>query len=204
MRRSSISRSRFAAFVAASALGITALAVSGATSQTNTAPPANTLAPPASDLIKVPVTKILPGDVDLTPKIVNPVADDPAAAARGMKYFANFNCIGCHADNGGGGMGPALSNRFFVYGEEPQNIYLTISQGRPNGMPAWGALLPSVVIWDLVAYVKSISDAPKNGWGKTISIEAMKIEQVPAEFQSTPDPWKYTQPFTHGQKPGGG
>jgi cytochrome c oxidase cbb3-type subunit 3 len=101
-------------------------------------------------------------------------------------------------------MGPALSNRAFIYGGDPQNIYLTIAQGRPNGMPAWGALLPSGVIWDLVAYVRSISDEPDNGWGKTTSIEAMKIEQVPAEFQSTPTPWQHTQPFTDGQKPGGG
>jgi cytochrome c oxidase cbb3-type subunit 3 len=157
-----------------------------------------------SQLLNVPVTKILPGDVDLAPNIKNPVADDSAAAARGMKYFANFNCVGCHADNGGGGMGPALSNRAFIYGGKPENIYLTIAQGRPNGMPAWGSLLPSSVIWDLVAYVKSISSEPEESWGKTTSLEALKTEQVPAEFQSTPDPWKYTQPFTDGQKPAGG
>jgi cytochrome c oxidase cbb3-type subunit 3 len=203
MSIAAVSGSRFAAFVAANVMLMIALGESGAASQTAGAGQTNTAAPSASELIKVPVTKLLPGDVDLTPKIENPVADNPEAAARGMKYFADFNCIGCHADNGGGGMGPALSNREFIYGGKPQNIYLTILQGRPNGMPAWGALLPSSVIWDLVAYVKSISDAPKNGWGKTTSIEAMKIEQVPAEFQSTPNPWQYTQPFTDGQKPGG-
>ena len=31
----------------------------------------------------------------------------------------------------------------------------------------------------------------------------LKIEQVPAEFKATPDPWKFTEPFTDGQKPGG-
>lgn len=159
--------------------------------------------PSPSQLIDVPVTKIFPGDVDLTPKVKSPVADDAAAAERGRKYFANFNCIGCHADNGGGGMGPALSNRSFIYGDSAENIYLTIAQGRPNGMPAWGALLPSNVIWDLAAYVQSISQAPDSEWGQTTSLDALKIEQVPAEFKATTDPWKFTEPFTDGQKPSG-
>jgi cytochrome c oxidase cbb3-type subunit III len=204
MSIAAVSRSRFSVFVAAGTLIMIVLGVSGANSQTETAPQTNSTVPSASELIKVPVTKLLAGDVNLAPKIENPVADDSAAAGRGMKYFTYCNCIGCHADNGGGGMGPALSNRAFIYGGDPQNIYLTIAQGRPNGMPAWGALLPSGVIWDLVAYVRSISDEPDNGWGNTTSIEAMKIEQVPAEFQSTPTPWQHTQPFTDGQKPGGG
>jgi cytochrome c oxidase cbb3-type subunit 3 len=186
------------AFVIAmlSLLGFSAVASAEA------APPPNA-GPSPSQLINVPVTKIFPGDVDLAPKVKSPVADDAAAAERGRKYFANFNCIGCHADNGGGGMGPALSNRDFIYGGSAANIYLTIAQGRPNGMPAWGALLPSNVIWDLASYVQSISQAPEDQWGQTTSLDALKIEQVPAEFKATPDPWKFTEPFTHGQKPSG-
>lgn len=183
--------------------GLLAMGGTTAFAQSPAQPQPNGALPTASELIDVPVTKILPGDVDLTPKIKDPVANDSAAPARGMQYFANFNCIGCHADNGGGGMGPALSNRPFIYGDKPENIYLTIAQGRPNGMPSWGALLPQNVIWDLVAYVRSISKAPVSEWGKTTSLDAFKIEQVPAEFQSTPDPWKYTEPFTGGQKPKG-
>ena len=45
-----------------------------------------------------------------------------------------------HGKRAGGGMGPALSQRAFTYGSEPANIYLTIIQGRPNGMPAWGSV----------------------------------------------------------------
>ena len=68
--------------------------------------------------------------------------------------------------NGGGGMGPALSKRTFTYGSAPANIYLTIVQGRPNGMPAWGSVLPSGIVWDLVAYVRSISNAPRSKDGE--------------------------------------
>lgn len=159
----------------------------------------------AEALLRNPVSNLFPGGVSLKPDIKNPVGDDPAAAQRGMGYFLAFNCVGCHAANAGGGMGPALSNSFFLYGGDPANIYMTIAQGRPNGMPAWGGILPDAVIWDLVAYVKQLSNEPQTGsWGQTISPDAMKIEQAPAEFTTTPNPWAYTEPFSRGQKPGSG
>ncbi len=155
----------------------------------------------ASRLLHVPVVNLQPGGVQERPKISNPDADDPQAAQRGMDYFAQMNCVGCHAANGAGGMGPALSNAKFIYGSAPENIYLTILQGRPNGMPAWGGLLPDQVIWDLVAYIRGISKEPAGEWGKTTSAGGFTVEQVPAEFKSTPTPWQYTEPFTSGQPP---
>jgi cytochrome c oxidase cbb3-type subunit III len=163
----------------------------------------NTVAPTASTLLDVPESHIVPGNIKVKPNIKNPVAGDSDAVNRGMKYFANFNCSGCHAANGAGGMGPALSNHSFKFGSDPANIYLTIAHGRPTGMPAWGTLLPSNVIWDLVAYIESISNAPTPQWGTTTSLDAFTIEQVPAEFQSTPTPWQFTEPFSYGQKPTG-
>jgi cytochrome c oxidase cbb3-type subunit 3 len=155
----------------------------------------------AKALLSTPVSTLFPGNIPLRPDIKNPVANDPAAAQRGMAYFEGFNCVGCHAANGGGGMGRALSNRFFEYGAEPANIYLTIVQGRPNGMPAWGGLLPDAVIWDLVAYIEQISAAPSSQWGTTVSAGSPGIEQAPAEFTTTTDPWSYTEPFSNGQNP---
>jgi cytochrome c oxidase cbb3-type subunit 3 len=156
---------------------------------------------PASKLLRVPVVTLHPGGVPVRPKIANPVADDPEAVQNGMDYFNQMNCVGCHAPNGAGGMGPALSNAKFIYGSEPENIYLSILQGRPNGMPAWGGMLPDAVIWDLVAYIKTISQDPAKPWGKTTSAKGFTIEQVPAEFVTTVDPWHYTAPFSYGRAP---
>jgi cytochrome c oxidase cbb3-type subunit 3 len=139
--------------------------------------------------------------VPVRPKVKDPVADDPDAPQRGMDYFNQMNCVGCHAPNGAGGMGPSLSNAKFIYGSEPANIFLSILQGRPNGMPAWGGMLPDQVIWDMVAYIQSISKEPEAPWGKTISADGFTIEQVPAEFQTTATPWQYTTPFSYGQAP---
>lgn len=155
----------------------------------------------ASELVHVPIGRIVPGDVRVTPTIQNPFAEDPESAQRGMKYYNQFNCVGCHAPNGSGGMGPSLSNTTFLYGEKPENIFLSILQGRPNGMPAWGGVLPDHVIWDLVSYIKSISKAPAPPWGRTTSADGFTIEQVPAEFMRTTNPWQYTTPFSYGQPP---
>lgn len=76
--------------------------------------------------------------------------------AEGKRLFIAFNCNGCHA-NGGGGMGPALMDAKWIYGGRPEEIYSTISEGRPNGMPSFGGRLPEYQIWQLAAYVRSLS-----------------------------------------------
>jgi cytochrome c oxidase cbb3-type subunit 3 len=153
--------------------------------------------------MQVPVTHLFPGAQPSPPQIKNPMQGDPNSEQRGMTYFVNFNCVGCHAPNGGGGMGPALSNSTFIYGAQPENIYLSIYQGRPNGMPAWGSVLPDSVIWDLVTYIGKISNEPSHQWGRTFSASPLspEVEQVPTEQVSTTDPWSATKNFNFGQKP---
>ncbi|WP_424360337.1 c-type cytochrome [Methylocystis parvus] len=172
--------------------------------ETSATPPQPPGPSPYAGPVKVmgaPVSTLFPGNTGPEQPMRNPVANDPEAVQRGMAYFNMFNCVGCHAPNAGGGMGPALSNKFFIYGGEPQNIYLSIYQGRPNGMPSWGAMLPENIIWDLVAYVESISRDPSTTWGQTMSHDAFKIEQTPAEFSKSATPWNQTERFGFGQKP---
>ena len=65
-----------------------------------------------------------------------------------------MNCTGCHA-NGGGGIGPPLMDAEWRYGSAPGDIYRSIVEGRPNGMPAFGKRLTEDEIWQLHAFVKS-------------------------------------------------
>jgi cytochrome c oxidase cbb3-type subunit 3 len=159
-------------------------------------------APSAANLLLVPLVTNIPGGLTV-PDVKSPVEGDPQAVERGKKYFTGFNCVGCHAANGAGGMGPSLSNRFFKFGDKPAQMYNVIAHGAPLGMPAWGTVLPSSAIWDIIAYIQSISDAPKGEWGTTINAaEHMpSIEQVPAEFGNTDRPWQHTEPFSSGHKP---
>jgi cytochrome c oxidase cbb3-type subunit III len=77
------------------------------------------------------------------------------AVAQGKQLFDQFNCSGCHA-HGGGAIGPPLMDQEWIYGWRPENIFATIVEGRPNGMPAFGGKIPEQQVWQLVAYVRSL------------------------------------------------
>ena len=77
------------------------------------------------------------------------------AMSEGKRLFAQMNCVGCHA-NGGGGMGPALIDDKWIYGSEPAQVFATIVQGRPNGMPSFRGRLPDHQVWQISAYVRSM------------------------------------------------
>ena len=82
--------------------------------------------------------------------------NDPNSIAAGKALYAAFNCNGCHA-GGGGGFGPALSDEKWLYGGSLPNIVDTLYEGRPRGMPAWRGKIPDEQMWQLAAYVKSLS-----------------------------------------------
>jgi cytochrome c oxidase cbb3-type subunit 3 len=78
------------------------------------------------------------------------------AISEGAILFSSFNCAGCHAAGGGGGMGPPLRDKAWRYGQTPEEIYSTIVEGRPNGMPAFRDKLAEHDVWKLVAYVRTL------------------------------------------------
>jgi len=81
------------------------------------------------------------------------------AIAAGGQLYTMMNCVGCHA-HGGGGMGPALMDDEWRYGGRIDQIAASIADGRPNGMPSWKGKLTPDQIWDLAAYVRSLSGLP--------------------------------------------
>ncbi|HET7811051.1 MAG TPA: c-type cytochrome [Steroidobacteraceae bacterium] len=76
--------------------------------------------------------------------------------SQGQTLYSAFNCVGCHA-HGGGDVGPALMDDKWIYGGDLDQVYLSIAQGRPNGMPAFAGLIPPQQIWQIAAYVRSLS-----------------------------------------------
>jgi cytochrome c oxidase cbb3-type subunit 3 len=77
--------------------------------------------------------------------------------SQGKRLYTWYNCSGCHGSGGGGNMGPALMDAHWRYGAEPETIFATITKGRPNGMPAFEGRIPEDQVWQLVAYVRSMS-----------------------------------------------
>ncbi len=104
----------------------------------------------------VRVSPLQPGPVTIVSSPGNPYDENAYALSQGQRLYAWFNCAGCHA-NGGGGMGPPLMDDEWIYGSEPAQIYRTIVEGRPNGMPAWAGRIPDMQVWQIVAYVRSMS-----------------------------------------------
>ena len=76
--------------------------------------------------------------------------------SEGKRLYQWFNCVGCHA-HGGGDSGPPLMDTQWRYGGEIEQIYATVQQGRPNGMPAFGGKIPEQQIWQIAGYVRSMS-----------------------------------------------
>jgi cytochrome c oxidase cbb3-type subunit 3 len=112
--------------------------------------------PAAPGALAVRQSEIEPGGVRPRAAVSNKYEENAYALSQGKSLFRKFNCSGCHSQ-GGGGMGPALMDDKWTYGSEPANVYATIVQGRPNGMPAFGGHLTNEQVWQLVAYVRSMS-----------------------------------------------
>jgi cytochrome c oxidase cbb3-type subunit III len=104
----------------------------------------------------VRVSVLQPGVPQDTTHVRNVYEGNAYAVSEGQRLFNWYNCSGCHA-NGGGGMGPPLMDEDWIYGSAPEQIYTTIVQGRPNGMPSFAGKVPAQQVWQLVAYVRSLS-----------------------------------------------
>ena len=108
------------------------------------------------------VTQLQPGAPAQPMTVSSPLEGNAYALSEGKRLFSAYNCVGCHA-NGGGGIGPALMDHRWIYGSRGDQIYSTIVQGRPNGMPSFGGKVPDQQVWQLVAYVQSLSgNVPKD------------------------------------------
>jgi cytochrome c oxidase cbb3-type subunit 3 len=97
-----------------------------------------------------------PGGAQTQPDVENPYHDNAVAISEGQRLYDWYNCSGCHF-KGGGGIGPPLIKKDWIYGGKPANLFDTIVKGRPNGMPAWGGKIPEYQVWQLVAYVRSMN-----------------------------------------------
>ncbi|MDQ3280839.1 MAG: c-type cytochrome [Acidobacteriota bacterium] len=111
------------------------------------------------------LVSLVPGPYTPDVHVQNPYGRNAWAISEGKRLFSWYNCVGCHS-NGGGGMGPPLMDSRWIYGSDPEQIYATIVEGRPNGMPSFRGKIPEYQVWQIVAYVQSLSgNVPKDAAG---------------------------------------
>ena len=98
-------------------------------------------------------------------QVANPFEGDRGKIKEGGALFISYNCMDCHGADGSGAMGPSLADGRWHFGGTAGEVFQSIYEGRPEGMPAWGGRIPDDQIWRLVAYVQSL------GAGKDVSTE---------------------------------
>jgi len=130
-------------------------------------------ATPESELAAGPAGRFVPAFEKPEPRAYD--------VSEGKRLYQSFNCVGCHGF-GGGGSGPPLMDDEWIYGSDPAAIFATIVEGRPNGMPSFGGRLTRGQVWQLVAFVRSMSGLlPKNVSGGRSDGMQVKVQE-----QSTP------------------
>lgn len=137
---------------------------------------------PAAPPQFVAQVRLEPGPTHPRDTVEGPFDDNAYETSEGQLLFGQMNCVGCHS-HGGGGMGPALMDDQWIYGSEPRQIFASIAEGRPNGMPTWRQRLNDRQIWQLVAYVRSLSGLTPKG-ARPGRRDAMMMTPAPAQTRN--------------------
>ncbi len=106
----------------------------------------------------------------------------------GKKTFET-NCIACHMIDGGGGIGPNLTDKHWILGGDIKHIFKTISEGGRSGkgMIAWKQQLKPLEIAQVASYVLTFQGTtpanPKDPQGDLWVDES--TETAPTETNTT-------------------
>jgi cytochrome c oxidase cbb3-type subunit 3 len=74
----------------------------------------------------------------------------------GAKIYST-NCVACHGDKGQGGVGPNLTDKFWIHGGGIKDLFKTITHGIPEkGMIAWEKTLNPIQIQQVSSYVLTL------------------------------------------------
>ncbi len=160
----------FSSHARATLVLIAAVGIAGACREQSAVPPASTDTKASENALVISRhdDRVFAGGL-MPPaeRVVNTEAHNPKAAEEGAALFTSMNCDGCHGGGAVGAVGPNLTDGRWRYGGADADIFRSIAEGRPKGMPSFGGALQPAMIWRLVAYIKSLpppKDAPTEAW----------------------------------------
>lgn len=84
--------------------------------------------------------------------------DDQTALNSGKQVF-EANCKVCHKD-GSGDIGPNLTDKFWLYGNDIKTVFGTIKNGTSNGMPEHASKLNPIQLQEVASFVLSLKYIP--------------------------------------------
>ncbi|MBQ4819646.1 cbb3-type cytochrome c oxidase N-terminal domain-containing protein [Aquimarina sp. MMG016] len=116
---------------------------------------------------------------------------DASDLSAGKAVFTT-NCVACHKADGGGGIGPNLTDEYWILGGGIKNVFRTISEGGRDGkgMVAWKQTLKPAEMAQVASYVISLGGTtpaePKAPDGEIwVDPDAPKEEVPTKEIQET-------------------
>lgn len=114
------------------------------------------------------------------------VLTDAGDLKAGQKIFET-NCVACHKADGGGGIGPNLTDKHWILGGGIKNVFKTISEGGRDGkgMIAWKQSLKPSEMAQVSSYVLQFEGTtpaePKEAEGDVWVDENAPAEDIPTE-----------------------
>ena len=114
----------------------------------------------------------------VTPEALSALSRDKGTVDQGKQVFTQ-TCIACHRSDGGGTVGPNLTDEFWLHGGAPDRIFKTVAEGVPEkGMPAWKPQLGIERVQAVTAYVLTLRNTNVPG-GKPPQGERETLSQNP-------------------------
>jgi cytochrome c oxidase cbb3-type subunit 3 len=112
---------------------------------------------------------------------------DASDLNKGKAIFTEL-CQQCHAADGGGGVGPNLTDQYWIHGGSIQDIFKTVKYGVPTkGMISWESQLRPVQMAQVSSYIQTLQGTtpanPKEPQGELYS-----PEEAPADTTNTESP----------------
>lgn len=99
------------------------------------------------------------------------------------KVIFDQNCVACHAADGGGGIGPNLTDNYWILGGDIKDIFTVISEGGRDGkgMVPWKSQIKPSDIQKVASYIKSLVGTtpanPKEAEGDLYEEELAVVEE---------------------------
>jgi len=91
------------------------------------------------------------------------VKDDAAAISGGKEIFIK-NCATCHGQKGEGGIGPNLTDEYWLYGGDIKGVFKTVKYGAKNGMQPWEKKMKPEEMQNVSSYILTLQGTnPPNG-----------------------------------------
>ena len=87
---------------------------------------------------------------------------DQSELNKGKSLFTNY-CSVCHSANGGGGVGPNLTDEYWIHGGSIKDVFKTIKYGANNGMKSWKDELNPIQMQQVGSFIKSLDGTNPEG-----------------------------------------